>query len=242
MDITTKTWRSGGVDIRSGGVDIRSGGDNSSDAGQDPAVGTSPTSGGIYSTQGNTTSVGSSSGGWVTAGSVGNASIGGSIPYSNAAVQNLLSHIASLGSQSLSGFINKHTNLFSIQFVGFDGFNNISSTGYKNAEILDEQTLAMTSISRTKNGWSTVDLAIMDDTANDVLNILNEQFNHQIANAETFDLIIEYYDDNGQITANTYLYGCTIEEFSSDPLNAAHSSKTEMKVILTVQPRTVTFA
>ncbi|MNE22350.1 hypothetical protein D3C80_1155580 [compost metagenome] len=100
----------------------------------------------------------------------------------------------------------------------------------------------MTSIGRTKAGWSTVDFAIMDDIGNDVLNILNEQFNYQTANAETFDVIIEYYDDQGNITANTYFYGCTIEEFSSDPLNAAHQGKTEMKVILTVQPRTVTFS
>lgn len=234
MDITTKTWRSGGVDIRSG---------SDGDAGQDPAVGSSPTSGGIYSTQGSTSSSGSH--GWTVSsnsGSISSGTLSSNVPYNNSAVQNLLNHIASLGTQSLSGFINKRTNLFSIQFIGFDGFNHISSTGYKNAEILDEQTLAMTSIGRTKAGWSTVDFAIMDDVGNDVLNILNEQFNYQTANAETFDVVIEYYDDQGNTTATTYFYGCTIEEFSSDPLNAAHSSKTEMKVILTVQPRTVTFS
>ena len=237
MDITNKTWRSGGVDIRS------SGGLDDLGSGTDPAIGTTPTSGGTASSQGTATSSGSPV--WsVSSGSntLSSGTIQGSTPYNNQAIQNILSHIAALSGQSMSGFVNKKTNLFSIQFLGFDSFSDLSSTGCKNCEVLDEQALAMTAIGRSKSGWNAIDIAILDDVGNDVLNILNEQFNYQSTHSDTFDMIIEYYDDHGNTTATTYLYGCVIEEFASDPLNAANSSTTEMKIILTVQPRTITFA
>lgn len=230
MDITNKTWRSGGVDIRSGG-------DNSSDAGQDPAAG----SGGSYQTQGSVSS-GTTSGGFTWTSTGGGLGSLGTIPNTNQAVQQLLAALGQMGTQSLSGFTNKKTNLFSMQFIGFDGFGVVSASGYENREVLDEQAVAMASITRSKAGWSSIDIMIMDDDASDVLNILNHQFNVQISNAETFDMILEHYDDQGNQTATTYLYGCTIDEFASDPLNAASSNKSDMKVILTITPRTVTFA
>lgn len=223
-DNLSKTWRSGGVDIRSGS-------DNS-----DPDSG-------MASPQGTTTG---NSGGY--AGSAGNsggyASIGsGSLPYNSAAIQNLLNSIAQMGTQSLSGFTNKITHSFGIQFVGFDGFNVVSAQGYKNNEVLEEQSIAMTSISRSvKEGWQPFDLAFLDDEESDVLNILNHQLNGQLANQESFDMIIEFYDKQGNTTATTYAYGCTIEEFSTDPINAGNPSNADMKVIVTVRPRSVSFS
>ncbi|MNC27480.1 hypothetical protein D3C75_756520 [compost metagenome] len=226
-DNLNKTWRSGGVDIRTG-----------SDPDADKATGQASNSGGYIGGTGN-------SGGYAgnPPSSGGNASIGaGSLPYNSAAIQNLLSSIAQLGARPLSGFTNKVTNSFGIQFVGFDGFNIVSGQGYKDSEVLEEQVIAMTSIGRNKEGWQPFDIAILDDEESDVLNILNHQMTGQTTMNADFDMIIEFYDKQGNTTATTYVYGCVIEEFTTDPVNAANPSSQDMKVIVSVRPRSVSFA
>lgn len=224
------------------GIDIRNMGTDDSDDGAVDPNGNNP----WYAPGGGTWQGTISNGSGQTSGQTGGATpapVPGSANW-NQLLQNIHNAINSNGMAPVLGFTGtaKLNDMFAVDFLGFN-FGAVNAHGTPNIDIMEDATLAIGNMKRSKSGWAPFDLALMDDEESDVIRIVHRQMDEQAAHGDMFDMTVRYYDKQGNETSTMYLVDCEFIEVTTEPLNmATQVPNTPLKMFVTVQPKLVRYS